>query len=143
MTTAQQQFDDWFTAHQKRPVAAERDIFDLAIAFGRLAKPIIVFALMVAGGLAMGGLFIGGDTKPPRPNYNAQIAQAQEFVRAGLKSPASASFPWTDYKVYDLGGDKWIVSSYVDAQNGFGANIRTRWAVVMQNGKLLNLECNQ
>jgi len=77
---------------------------------------------------------------PPRSNYSAQIAQAQEFVRANLKSPASASFPWLDYKVYDMGGDKWAVSSYVDAQNGFGANIRNHWTVVMQNGKLLNLE---
>src|SRR4029450_2314528 len=56
---------------------------------------------------------------PPRPNYSAQRAEAQEFGRARLKSPATASFPWTDYKVYDLGSGRCRVAGYVDAQNGF------------------------
>jgi hypothetical protein len=56
-------------------------------------------------------------------------------VRRRLKSPSSASFPWSfdEYSVTDLGLGHWRVSGYVDAQNGFGATIRTRWSVEMQD----------
>ena len=31
----------------------------------------------------------------------------------------------------DLGGNRWKVSGYVDAQNSFGATVRTNWTVTL------------
>src|ERR1700742_1853158 len=123
MTTAQRELNDWLEARRNR----QPEAFDWQPLI-ELVKPVAVFALCLAFGLGVAYL-TSGDGQPPRPNYAPQIAQAQEFVRAALKAPASASFPWTDYNIYGLGGGKLMVSSHVDAQNGFGANIRTRWSV--------------
>jgi hypothetical protein len=70
-----------------------------------------------------------------KPDVSAPITYAQGFVRRRLKSPSSASFPWSfdEYNVTDLGLGHWRVSGYVDAQNGFGATIRTHWSVEMQD----------
>jgi hypothetical protein len=49
----------------------------------------------------------------------------QQAVRGRLKAPSTASFPWAlpKFSFTPDGGDRFI--SYVDAQNGFGAQIRT------------------
>lgn len=54
---------------------------------------------------------------------------AQLTVPDLLKSPSSAKFPHADYKqvVSYEGNDKYTVESYVDAQNSFGAMIRTNY----------------
>ncbi len=57
---------------------------------------------------------------------------AQGFVKAMLKSPKTADFPFLDYSHRNLGDGKWIIQSYVDSQNGFGAMIRTQYQVEMQ-----------
>jgi hypothetical protein len=56
--------------------------------------------------------------------------KAQEYVRANLKAPASATFPYYDSgSVTRVAGDQkgamFDVISYVDSQNSFGAKIRT------------------
>ncbi len=57
---------------------------------------------------------------------------AQSFVKAMLKSPKTADFPFLDYSHRNLGDGKWIIQSYVDSQNGFGAMIRTQYQIEMQ-----------
>lgn len=57
---------------------------------------------------------------------------SQNFVQAMLKSPKTADFPFLDYSHRNLGDGKWIIQSYVDSQNGFGAMIRTEYQVEMQ-----------
>jgi hypothetical protein len=44
-------------------------------------------------------------------------------VKARLKSPSSADFPFSDYTLA-VEQDTLIVKTYVDADNEFGANIR-------------------
>lgn len=50
-------------------------------------------------------------------------------IKAALRSPATADFPWLPDGVGRLINDNDImrVLTYVDAQNGFGATVRTRF----------------
>lgn len=61
---------------------------------------------------------------------------AQQIVEGKLKSPKSADFPWSaeEYKIEEAestreGFKKYTVTSYVDAQNSFGAEIRSDFVV--------------
>ena len=61
----------------------------------------------------------------------------QEFVKKKLKSPASAEFPsivWdsSEISVAEAGPNSFLVVAYVDAQNAFGAQIRTRYRATMK-----------
>lgn len=56
------------------------------------------------------------------------FVMSQSFVKDRLKAPATAEFPWYDESmVTPLGKEKYIVRSYVDAQNAFGALIRNNY----------------
>jgi len=52
---------------------------------------------------------------------------AQQFVLDRLKAPRTAKWPWasTDELVTYLGNREYLINAYVDAQNSFGALIRT------------------
>lgn len=51
---------------------------------------------------------------------------AKSFVEDRLKSPSSAKFPWySEDRVTRLDECAFLVEGYVDAQNSFGATIRT------------------
>ena len=54
------------------------------------------------------------------------IAMAHEMVKAELKAPSTASFPW-DASAYTItkSGNQYTVKGYVDAQNSFGAKVRS------------------
>jgi len=63
---------------------------------------------------------------------------SQDFIEQHLRAPASAKFPWmtdADVSVKYLGDCTHEVRAYVDAQNGFGALIRSRYYVKLQNQK--------
>ncbi|MEA5023919.1 hypothetical protein SDC9_15167 [bioreactor metagenome] len=52
----------------------------------------------------------------------------QEKVKANLKSPSTAKFSkWDDSLVKKLDDNKYSVKGYVDAQNGFGATVRSNY----------------
>lgn len=51
----------------------------------------------------------------------------RDAVKLRLKAPASADFPGAGSATITHTGKNWFVSSYVDAQNGFGAQIRSEW----------------
>ena len=60
-------------------------------------------------------------------------AYIQIYVERQLKSPGSAKFPFGGSRhVTPLGGDRYRVNSYVDAQNAFGANVRTNFNGVIK-----------
>lgn len=68
---------------------------------------------------------------------------AQMLVEKHLKAPSTAKHPWgtSNYQITDLGDYRYRVSSYVDAQNSFGAMIRTNYTVVIrQSGDSWKLE---
>lgn len=55
----------------------------------------------------------------------------EDFVKGRLKAPGSANFPGfsegRDQHVQRLEGQRYRIISWVDAQNGFGANIRNHF----------------
>ena len=56
------------------------------------------------------------------------IAYCHQFIEDQLKSPDSADFPSNgEHEVTANGDNRWTVSSYVDAENSFGASLRTDW----------------
>lgn len=68
---------------------------------------------------------------PPPPCSGAQTA-AENFVRARLKAPSTARFnPLLEGRVSVLSNGKCLVEGWVDAQNSFGAMLRTPWRIIM------------
>lgn len=56
------------------------------------------------------------------------VVMCKDFVKSSLVSPSTADFPWLDHTVQKLGQGTYIVRSYVDAQNKFGAMIRANYS---------------
>lgn len=72
------------------------------------------------------------DSKISFDNYSAKV-YAEMAVEKRLKSPSSAKFSgWEKTEIIKNqynGLNGFIVSGYVDSQNGFGATIRSRYSV--------------
>ena len=73
-----------------------------------------------------------GSTKEDDYNTESRAKVCAEMaVEDRLKSPSTAKFcPSYEMTATNLGGDRWKVTGYVDAQNSFGAEIRESWTVV-------------
>lgn len=60
--------------------------------------------------------------------------QAQLLVEDGLKAPSTAEFPGAPYSEPDWrinkNGERYIVTSWVDAENSFGAMVRSNYTIV-------------
>jgi len=54
---------------------------------------------------------------------------AQKFVRQSLKAPSTAAFPSAPSQAVKVSDCRYVLTSYVDAQNSFGAQIRSTWGV--------------
>ena len=55
---------------------------------------------------------------------------AKDFVKEKLKAPSTAEFPNTFKKkdhVTNLGNGRYLIRSWVESKNGFGALTRSRW----------------
>jgi hypothetical protein len=62
----------------------------------------------------------------------AQI-KCEEAVNASLKAPSTASFaPYSSTNILDLGKWMYRVDSYVDAENSFGAHMRSPYSCTVQ-----------
>jgi len=64
--------------------------------------------------------------------------KAKRFVKSKLRSPSTAEFPgmFDDQPVVNrLSGQEYLVNSYVDSQNGFGATIRSHYTVKIKQDK--------
>jgi hypothetical protein len=74
---------------------------------------------------------LADDAQKGHPELHADGAafyRAQEYVKARLKAPSTADFQSLfTADVRNLGSGKYQVISWVDAQNGFGAQIRTHF----------------
>lgn len=58
---------------------------------------------------------------------------SQPFVERGLKAPATAEFPYaSEVSARALGDCMFQVEAYVDAQNSFGAMLRTRYSAILR-----------
>lgn len=70
---------------------------------------------------------------PRVPSRSDACFISQKFVRERLKAPTTAKFPaWTEENCrVTRAGELWRVRSFVDAQNSFGAMIRSDYGVEM------------
>ncbi len=67
-----------------------------------------------------------------KKNEVMAFVMSQEFVKRRLRAPATAEFPnITNSSSRAIGDCKFQVASYVDAQNGFGALLRSRYTATM------------
>lgn len=75
-----------------------------------------------------------GNVAPRTADRSDACFISQKFVKQNLKAPSTAEFPmWTEENCKATpNGDVWKVRSYVDAQNGFGAMIRSDYGVEMR-----------
>lgn len=66
-------------------------------------------------------------------NASMAYVMSQEFVKRQLRAPSTAEFPiWPDeYQSQALGECRYMVDSFVDAQNGFGAMLRSYYRVTL------------
>ncbi len=78
-------------------------------------------------------------TPPAPPQHVANISGAWvmtcEYVRAKLKSPHSAQFPYSSEPgvvVNEISPDSYTVRGYVDSQNSFGAMLRTWFTCILK-----------
>lgn len=56
---------------------------------------------------------------------------AKHEVETRLKSPNSAKFPSKSKAIISEIGGKYIIKSYVDADNSFGSSVRSRFTVIL------------
>ncbi len=107
----------------------KKQIFRRRLGVGCLS----VFAVFLVGGLLTQNF--GGDRdasgRPCGDPTNAYF-MSETFIEKRLKAPSSASF--SGYRkaiIKRLACRKWHVIAYVDAQNSFGAKIRTYYEVIL------------
>lgn len=70
----------------------------------------------------------------PKKGQDKETAfySANDYVTKNLKCPSTAKFPlYDDSYVKKEGDSTYLVVGYVDAQNGFGAMIRSKYVVKM------------
>jgi len=78
------------------------------------------------------------------------FVMCQRPVTQRLRSPSSAKFPTITTpgaRSVHAGGGRYIVDGFVDAQNGFGAMLRSKWECEIKENadktwSLLNLKIN-
>lgn len=71
--------------------------------------------------------------KPPHDPISA-FYMSQQFTTKQLKAPATAKYPaYSEAQVLDLGDGQYRISAYVDAQNAFGAMIRTQYLCTVKH----------
>ena len=69
-------------------------------------------------------VFLGCGSDAGDDKYGAQGA-CEDWVKDQLKAPSTADFGGEDISGPEEG--PWTITGYVDAENGFGANIRADW----------------
>lgn len=70
---------------------------------------------------------------------------AQDVVEEHLKSPSTADFcSYTEATITPLGNNRYEIKGYVDAQNGFGAMVRSYFTVelTLTSSGYKNAKCN-
>lgn len=90
--------------------------------------------LIISAVLAVAGS--GGDSGGAEPEHSPIMAyiMCEDFVEQRLRAPSTAEFPSRGSEgSVPLGGGKYRVQSHVDAENAFGAMIRSSWDCTIQH----------
>lgn len=103
-----------------------------------LAAKVTIGSLAGLGLLAVVGYLSG----PASPSPLTAFVDCKNFVERRLRAPATAAFAdFEGQRVQDLGGDRFRVTSWVDAENAFGAKLRTIYGcTVRYEGETVHLE---
>jgi len=99
----------------------------------------IVLFFIVVGAFIY--IFNDKDEFEPAPKIETQeqyedveaYIDAQAVVKQHLLTPSTADFPSSSKASIHRDGDNFRISSYVDYENAFGANIRSDWTVEFQS----------
>lgn len=73
------------------------------------------------------------ENQKPKVDHQSMFlaySYASDHVKKNLKSPSTAKFPRTFEKaghIIDNGNNLYIINSWVDSQNSYGATIRTKF----------------
>ena len=96
-------------------------------------KRLIILCVGLVGLLAWVSSFEPPEYKPGKYIFDAGWA-CKEMITKQLKSPSTAEFSKgiTREDVKHLGGDLYLVDSYVDSQNGYSAMLRTKFTCKLQ-----------
>lgn len=99
---------------------------------------------------------LSGSSSKESDNTSMIITIAQDAVKKQLKTPSSAKFPWgfDEYKIKEVASENselktYYVQGYVDAENSFGAKIRTEFIVKLELNddgekyKILDVKLNE
>lgn len=119
------------------------------------ATALFVFIILGLGGWGLHSYFSLPDTPSARPPASPAAGRshsddkkrdawlmAEQFVKDRLRSPSTAEFRGKglfgesqDYRqcVRDLGGNRYRVAGWVDAQNAFGATLRSRFTCTLRS----------
>lgn len=96
----------------------------------KTAKDYLVLIVILIGIFAMYYFGNSSETPKQKPTHSAVAAftVCQQYVQQSLKAPGSAKWPggYSDYTQH-LGGGRYRVTAWVDAQNTFGALVRTNF----------------
>ena len=91
---------------------------------------LIFIALMVAGGIVLSLISNSGGGDGGADQYGAQV-MCENFVKDRLKSPDSADFS-NETTTMGVNDTLWEVSGDVDAENSFGASLRSHFTCVVR-----------
>ena len=81
--------------------------------------------------LAFGGIVsqFDGSSGPSQDDLTSAVKDVcHQQLDTKLKAPSTASYGGDD--VEHTGGARWVATGYVDAENSFGAKVRTYWNCV-------------
>ena len=74
------------------------------------------------------------DDGPKTPGKIEAYVYHKYFIKNRLKSPSTAEFfSYDASRVSKINNSTFKIRGYVDAQNGFGAMIRTNYSIVVKN----------
>lgn len=73
------------------------------------------------------------EEKADEPDAISAYYMSHQFMEKQLKAPSTAKYPRYDENfVKDLGDGRYTVDAYVDAENSFGAMIRTNYTCTLK-----------
>ncbi|MGB2964886.1 MAG: hypothetical protein WBB69_12960 [Anaerolineales bacterium] len=112
------------TKRGKESKKDKSNIVEILAQIGKIGLALFVFILLIRS--------CTGDDDPSKFDGEPYII-SQVFVERELKSPSSARFPlYAAYGTTSLGNGRFNVSSYVDAENSFGAEVRAGYTAVLK-----------
>lgn len=101
---------------------------------GCLALVSVAFVLAVLIGVCT--TVFGDDERDGSPQSDRRFAVqsvCEDFVKDRLKAPATAGFPLNSDWTINQTADTWTARSHVDAQNSFGAQVRTQFTCTVRH----------